>query len=211
MEFKLGVDMNTIESLPPLKKNLLLALPSLVIIVIFVMLFIKPGLEEMRQLNEELERQDNEIATLRKTSAKLPLLMAENKRLTEKLAELQLQLPMEKEVSGLLKQVSDLGIKSGLQIISWRPRERSVHPSKEVYEIPVEVAMRGTYHRFGQFFSNVTGLNRIVNIGNIQAKTGDQRQQKGMISLNVSFTAMTYSLLSESEKKELEKAAKDKK
>ncbi|MEW6116591.1 MAG: type 4a pilus biogenesis protein PilO [Nitrospirota bacterium] len=211
MEFKLGVDMNTIESLPPLKKNLLLALPSLVIIVIFVMLFIKPALEEMRQLNEELERQDNEIATLRKTSAKLPLLMAENKRLTEKLAELQLQLPMEKEVSGLLKQVSDLGIKSGLQIISWRPRERSVHPSKEVYEIPVEVAMRGTYHRFGQFFSNVTGLNRIVNIGNIQAKTGDQRQQKGMISLNVSFTAMTYSLLSESEKKELEKAAKDKK
>jgi Tfp pilus assembly protein PilO len=71
--------------------------------------------------------------------------------------------------------------------------------------------MRGTYHKFGQFFSNVTGLNRIVNIGNIQARAGEQRYQRGLIGLNVSFTAMTYSLISEAERKELEKAAKEKK
>lgn len=211
MEFKLGINLNGIENLPPLKRNLLLALPSVAIAVLFVMLFIRPALEEKMKLNEEIEKQGKEITTLQKSSEKLPTLVAENRRLTEKLAELQLQLPMEKEISGLLKQVSELGIKSGLQIISWKPRGRNVHPSKEVYEIPVEVAMRGTYHKFGQFFSNVTGLNRIVNIDNIQARAGDQRMQKGMLGLNVSFTAMTYSLISENEKKELEKAEKDKK
>ena len=205
MALKLGFD---VENLPPAKKKLLLVLPPLIIVVLFVVFFIMPAFEERGRLSAEVDKQNKDIETAQKSAAKLSTLLSENERLKGKLFELQMQLPEEKEVSGLLKQVSELGIKSGLQIVSWKPKDKAVHSSKEVYEIPVEVEMRGNYHRFGQFFSNITKLSRIVNISNINIKTAEQK--KGAAGLNVSFTAMTYSLLSDKEKKELEKAAKEK-
>jgi type IV pilus assembly protein PilO len=204
MALKLGFD---IETLPPAKKKLLLVLPPLIIIVLFAVLLIMPAFEERGKLATEVEKQNNEIQTAQKNAAKLSTLMAENERLKNKLFELQMQLPEEKEVTGLLKQVSELGVKSGLQIISWKPKNKVVHPSKEVYEIPVEVEMRGNYHRFGQFFSNITKLSRVVNISNINIKTADQKQKAAV--LNVSFTAMTYSMIPEKERQEM--AAKEKK
>lgn len=206
MALKLGFD---IETLPPAKKKLLLVLPPLIIVVLFAVLLIMPTFEERKRLSEEVEKQKNEIQAAQKGAEKLSTLMAENERLKTKLFELQMQLPEEREVSGLLRQVSELGIKSGLQIVSWKPRDKIVHPSKEVYEIPVEVEMRGNYHRFGQFFSNITKLSRVVNISNINIKTADQKQKAAV--LNVSFAAMTYSFIPEKERKELGKAAKEKK
>ncbi|MBI3592922.1 MAG: type 4a pilus biogenesis protein PilO, partial [Nitrospirae bacterium] len=214
MKLKLNLNLNLgskIENLPPLKKNLLLAAPPVIIVILFVYMVIMPFLEEKKVLIEEINKQNAEIETLKKSSFRLPMLKAENKRLADKLVELQLQLPEEKEVSGLLKQVSELAVKSGLQVILWRPKGKNIHPSNEVYEIPVDVEMRGVYHMFGQFFSNVTALSRIVNISNISMRVGDQKFQKGAAGLNVSFNAMTYSLIPEKEKKELQKKEEKKK
>lgn len=191
------------DSLTPLKRNLLLILPPVGIIILFVFLLIKPSLDERKGLIEEIEKQKSEMAALEKDAAKLPQLKAENKKLEGRLVELQTRLPEEKEVSGLLKQVSELGINSGLKVIIWRPGGRNMHPSREVYEIPVEVIMRGTYHKFGQFFSNITGLSRIVNVFNINMK------QSGLVQ-DVNFTAMTYSKISEQERKEIERMEKEK-
>ncbi len=208
MELKIGID---VQNLPPAKKKLLLVAPPLIIIFMVVYFLIMPAFEEKGKLSVEVEKQNKEIQTALQSAARLPALMAENEKLNVKLMELQVQLPEEREVSGLLKQVSDLGIKSGLQIILWKPKERVVHPSREIYEINVDVQMRGNYHRFGQFFSNVTKLNRVVNISNINIKIVEQKQQKGAGPvLNVGFTATTYSLIPEKERKELEKAAKEK-
>jgi type IV pilus assembly protein PilO len=107
-----------------------------------------------------------------------------------------------------LRQVSQLAFKSGLDTILWRPSGKTVHPSNEVYEIPVSVEMRGTYHRFGQFFSNITKLERIVNLDKISVKGTGKVSRKGASTLTVSFTAVTYSTIPEAEKKALQKAAK---
>ncbi|HAK87777.1 MAG: hypothetical protein A2077_06725 [Nitrospirae bacterium GWC2_46_6] len=208
MALTIGMD---VQNLPPAKKKLLLVLPPLVIIFVFVYFLIMPAIEEKGKLSAEVEKQNKEIQAAQQSAGRLPALMAENEKLTAKLMEVQVQLPEEKEVSGLLKQVSELGIKSGLQILLWKPKEKVVHPSREIYEINVDVQMRGNYHRFGQFFSNVTKLNRIVNISNINIRMVEQKQQRGAGSvLNVGFNAVTYSLIPEKERKELEKAAKEK-
>jgi len=200
-----------LEALPPLQKNLLLVVPPILIIALFGYFLVMPALDEKKTLEEEISKQMGDIAVLQKQAASLPALRAGNKRLVDKLAELQMQLPEENEVSGLLKRVSELGTKSGLQVASWKPGARSVHPSNEVYVIPVDVEMRGSYHQFGQFFSNVTALNRIVNISNITMRPGDQKLfPRGTTGLNVSFNAITYSLIPEKEKKELENKAKKK-
>ncbi|BCB95499.1 fimbrial assembly protein PilO [Dissulfurispira thermophila] len=206
MAFKLGFD---IETMSPNKRKVLLVLLSLVIIILFGVLLIMPAFEERTKLIAEIDKQKSEIQVAQKNAAKLSTLIAENERLKGRLFELQMQIPEEKEVSGLLKQVSELGIKSGLQIVSWKPKAKAVHSSKEVYEIPVEVEMRGNYHRLGQFFSNITKLSRVVNISNISIKTGVQKQKTA--TLNVSFTLMTYSFIPEKERKALEAASKEKK
>lgn len=200
-----------IETLSPLKRNLLLLVPPVLILAVAFFLLIQPATEEIVVLTAEVDKQNAEIRVAEQKAAKLSELMAENERLKKSLAELQLQLPVEREVSSLLKQVSELGIASGLQVVVWKPREKTVHPSQEVYEIPVEVEMRGQYHRLGQFFSTITGLDRIVNASNINMKQTGQKVSKGGAELNVTFTAMTYSVIPENERQALKKEGSEKK
>ncbi len=207
MEFKIGID---VETLSPFKKKLLIALPALAIVALFMTLFILPAIEENAKLDAEVRKQNDEINLLKIHSGRLPALVAENERLQRQLTELQLQLPEEKEVSGLLKQVSLSGVKSGLHVMTWKPKAKVVHQSKEVFEIPVEVEMRGSFHNFGQFFSSLTKLNRIVNLNDINIKVSDPKAQKGPSGLDVRFITTTYSLLTEQEKKQLEEQEKAK-
>lgn len=209
MEMKLGID---VENLSKTKKILLCALPSLAIIAICIVVFIMPAMEENSKLNADIKAQQKEIEHLKKYADRLPTLILENEKLQKRLAELQMQLPEEKEVSELLKQVSLLGVKSGLHVITWKPKPRLIHPTQEVYEIPVEVEMRGGFHNFGQFFSSLTRLSRVVNLNEINIKAvTDKKVEKGPKGLNVAFITNTYSIIPEHEKKELkEKEEKEK-
>ncbi|MFO0751764.1 MAG: type 4a pilus biogenesis protein PilO [Thermodesulfovibrionales bacterium] len=200
----------TLDTLTPTQRILLLALPPVLIVALSVSFLIKPLLDERTKVQTEVERQRSEITSLRQSAARLPGLIVRNKQLTNKLLALQLQLPEEKEVSGLLKQVSELGTKSGLQVVLWKPKERSVHASKEVYEIPVEVEMRGTYHHFGEFFSSVTKMGRVVNLSNITMRGGDPKNTRDASLLQAGFNAVTYALIPEAERRELEKKDKEK-
>lgn len=172
-----------------------------------ILVAILPKYREIQRLNVEMTKQENEIAIDKVKAAKLSILKVENEKLKSRLDELKLQLPEEKEVSGLLKQVSDLGIKSGLKIVSWKPEQKKDHPSGIIYEIPVAVDLSGSYHNLGIFFSSLTKLSRIVNISDI--KMGDPKPQRDEAVLRITFKATTFSAVPE---KELEaKAAEAKK
>jgi type IV pilus assembly protein PilO len=203
--------MESIDNLSPAKKNILLVLPPLLIIVLSVTFLILPTLDERSRIEADVEKQRTAIQLTEHQANRLTSLIAENEASKKRLAELEAKLPEEKEVSSLLKQVSDLGLKSGLDIVLWRPAAKTVHPSKDVYEIPVNVEMRGIYHRIGQFFSNITRLERIVNLNNVSMKSTGKISRKNSATLAVTFTAVTYSSIPEEEKKALEKAEKGKK
>jgi type IV pilus assembly protein PilO len=151
----------------------------------------------MQKLRGEITNQENEIAKDRAKAARLSTLKTENEQLKKRLEELKLQLPEEKEVSGLLKQVSDLGIKSGLKIVSWKPEQKKDYPGGIIYEIPVSVELSGSYHSLGIFFSSLTKLNRIVNISDI--KISDPKSQKGEAIDKIAFKATTFSAIPEGE------------
>lgn len=208
MDLKLNINFDT---LPPLQKKLLLIVPPVIIIALAVYLFIMPAMDELSKLRDEAEKQVKEINELKTKTAGLGNIKTENDRLKERLLELQRKLPDEKEVSGLLRQVSELGIQSGMEIISWRPRAKTLHPSKDVYEIPVDVQMKGAYHNLGRFLAHIAGLGRAVMIGNISmTPSGKAGAAKGVAPLQIGFNAVTYSLISETEKKAMEdKAAKE--
>jgi type IV pilus assembly protein PilO len=200
--------MESLDNLSPSKKNTLLVLPSLLIIVLSITFLILPTLDEKSRILTDVEKQRADLQSSQQQADRLTALVGENEALKKKLAALESQLPEEKEVSGLLRQVSQLAFKSGLETVLWRPSAKTVHASKEVYEIPVNVEMRGSYHRFGQFFSNITKIERIVNLDKIAIKSTGKISRKGAAALAVSFVAVTYSSIPEAEKKAMEKAEK---
>lgn len=200
--------MESLDNLSPSKKNILLVLPSLLIIVLSITFLILPALDEKSRISADVDKQRADLQSSQQQASRLTALIGENEALKKKLAALESQLPEEKEVSGLLRQVSQLAFKSGLDTVLWRPSAKAVHSSKEVYEIPVNVEMRGSYHRFGQFFSNITKIERIVNLDKIVMKGTGKVSRKGAAALAVSFSAITYSSIPEAEKKAMEKAEK---
>ena len=194
MALKPNININT---LPSAAKVLIAFLPAIVISALVVMLLILPRHKEIQKLNAEITKQENDIAKDQVKAAKLSTLKAENEKLQRRLDGLKLQLPEEREVSGLLRQVSDLGIKSGLKIISWKPEQKKDHSSGTIYEIPVAVELSGSYHNLGIFFSSLTKLNRIVNISDI--KMGSPQPQRGEAIVRINFKATTFSAISDKE------------
>jgi type IV pilus assembly protein PilO len=186
-----------IKKLPKYVKTIISVLPAVIIIIVVTFVILLPKNKEIKALENKILLQENEIAKSRTKAEKLPQLIAENQRLMRRLDELKLQLPEEKEVSTLLKQVSDLGIRSGLHIMLWKPEQKKTHPSGIVYVIPVKVELTGSYHSLGYFFSSLTKLDRIVNISDI--KLSDPKPGKDVASLKVSFTATTFSSIPEEE------------
>ena len=205
MALKLNIKIDT---LPLAVKVLIAFLPAIVISALVIILLILPRHKEIQRLNVEITKQENDIAKDQVKAAKLSTLKGENVKLRMRLDELKLQLPEEREVSGLLKQVSDLGIKSGLKIVSWRPEQKKDHPSGTIYEIPVAVELSGSYHNLGIFFSRLTKLNRIVNISDI--KMGGPQPQRSEAIVRISFKATTFSAISDKEAAAKTAAAKTK-
>lgn len=186
-----------IKNLPPYAKILISILPSVILAIIITMVLILPKYKESKVLDAKIDTQNNEIAASEAKVTKLDILKKENERLVNRINELKEQLPEEKEISSLLKQVSDLGIAAGLNIKAWRPGQKTTHPSGIVYEIPVSVEVDGTYHNLGYFLSSLTRLNRIVNISNM--KLANPKVVKGENLLSASFKAATFTAIPEAE------------
>ena len=205
MALKVNINLKT---LPAYVKVILSLAPALLIVIGVVFLLILPKHKEINALEIKIAAQENEIAKNQAKAAKLPQLTLENEKLRKRLEELKLQLPEEKEITSLLKQVSDLCIRAGLKVSLWKPEAKRTHASGIVYEIPVKVELGGSYHSLGSFFSSLTKLNRIVNITDF--KLTDPKPDKGIAIIKITFTATTFSSVPEEElaKKPDAKAAK---
>lgn len=186
------------DNLSKSNKIFLMILPSLVIIALFVSFYLLPTMETLNKLKTENEAIKTDIDKAQRLATKYEEIKALNAKLQAKMQMLQSYLPKEKEVSDVLKKISEIGLKKGLTITLWRPKEKSIHSSQEIYEIPVDVSMNGKYHIFGEFFADITKIERIINIKKMDIKKGD----RDPTLLNISMVAATYSLIPEEEKKQ---------
>jgi|Deesub1362B_J571_1020462.scaffolds.fasta_scaffold00273_17 type IV pilus assembly protein PilO len=179
------------------------------IILLYFLFYYKPKQEEITKLKKIVVNQEKEIANAETKLRKLPELKRRYNILKSEFEDLKRQLPEEREISGLLKQVSDLGVESGLIIKYWKPAKKRLHSSRIVYEIPVKVEMMGSYHNLGRFFSSLTTLDRIVNITNIRLANPKPAVDEAVI--DIYFNALTFSAVPEEELQKMRAKAKGKK
>lgn len=183
----MALDLSNIKNLPTYAKVIIAVSPSLIVIILFLLIIYFPKNNEIKELQNTIVKLENDILNAEVKVRKLDELKARNKQLKIKLVELKQQLPEEEEVSGLLKQISDLGISSGLEILLWRPQGKKPDPNGLYIEIPVKVQVRGNYHNLGTFFGSISKLKRIVNLANIELD-----YNVAIKKLSVNFNAVTF-------------------
>lgn len=191
MATNINLNLNKFKSLPSHFQVIIAVIPSIVVIALFFFLVYSPKDKEISILNAKIVKLDKEITESEAKISKLDVLIEENRLLKAKLKKLKAQLPEEKEVSELLKQISELGLKSGLEILLWKPDARKTEPGGLYVEIPVNVEVLTEYHKLGVFFSHISRLPRLVNISGMDLKEKKQKSgSRGII--NAKFMARTF-------------------
>ncbi|WP_101758334.1 type 4a pilus biogenesis protein PilO [Oceanicoccus sp. KOV_DT_Chl] len=95
------------------------------------------------------------------------------------------QLPSDTEVPGLLEDITNRGLASGLDINTINLGNET---QQEFYvELPIQIVVQGNYHDLGGFVSGIAGLPRIVTLHDFSIKqSGDSSR------LIMNITAKTY-------------------
>ncbi len=126
-----------------------------------------------------------------KKAANLEPLKRQMKEMEVSFGDMLRQLPNKTEVAGLLVDISQTGLASGLEFELFQPLQEK--PSEFYAELPIRIQVKGDYHELGEFVSGVAALPRIVTEHDINiSKQGDE-------GLTMTVTAKTYRAMEEEE------------
>ncbi|WP_455241269.1 type 4a pilus biogenesis protein PilO [Petrachloros mirabilis] len=183
-------NLEVLRTVPPMQKVALLVLVLGGILVAFYYQVVEPKSAEIVVLEQDVAKLDQEITTLTIKIKHLDELIAANKQLEIELAKKKERLPPEEEAVMLLKQVSDLAIRLGLDIKLWKPGGKSEDPSKLFVKLPVNVEVSGGYHTAALFFDRINSLPRIITVSNL--KMGNPKTEKGRVVAQTVFDLIAY-------------------
>ena len=157
------LDFNNIGSWPA-------ALKVIVCALVFVLLLVARYQFHLKDLRVNLDRVEQQEVALRKDfadksfrAANLEAYKAQLVEIEERFSGLLKQLPKDSEVPGLLEDITQMGLNSGLEFesITLQPEV-----AQQFYvELPINIVVRGSYHDLATFVSSVAGLPRIVTLG----------------------------------------------
>ena len=185
-----SINLEVLRSIPLIQKAGLLLMILAGIIVGFYYYVAEPKSTEIAGLQGVIGTLDGEIQTLTIKVKHLDELIAASKQLEIELAKKKERLPPEEEAVMLLKQVSDLGVRLGLDIKLWKPSARTEDASKLFVRMPVNVEVSGGYHTAALFFDRINALPRIVTVSGL--KMGAPKFEKGRVVTQTVFDLVAY-------------------
>ena len=163
-----------------------------------------PRQDELKKVKLQYEKQVKTLSVYKKRASeilKYEKLMAATQ---EDFNQAMKALPDKRELPALLTGISNAGSNAGLDFVLFQPDKEK---NKEFYkEIPVSIKVEGQYHQITDFFYQIKGLNRIVNIDNV-----DVKGKKGGKLLEMSCKAVTYMFVEKKEPVDKNKRKRKKK
>src|SRR2546427_1660937 len=175
----------------PLQEKVVMLVVALVGIGVGFYFYVEEPLQaQITSLKSDIAKLDTEINTNKIKIAKLEDLKQLNAELQRQLSKNQEYLPPEEEAVTLVKELSALGTRIGLDLKLWRPGARAEDSSKLFVRLPVDVEMSGGYHTFVLFFYRISKLPRIINVNKI--KMGGGKEERGRLSVQTSFPVAAF-------------------
>lgn len=199
--------MDSILKLSTSKKVVLLIAILVVIAGLYSYTLIMPRRDELKVLKGELNKLVMELNESKAIIKDLEKYKGQVKELDEELKNALTQLPNEKEIPEILKNISSLGKESNLEFILFKPKPEE---AQQFYaKVPIELIVLGSYHDTGIFFDKVSKLPRIINVVDFNMTRAKDIRGKGETEFLVktSCLANTYRFI---EKKSEEKKSERK-
>lgn len=110
----------------------------------------------------ELQREKESLEQLKKNRSQV---LAQLEQLKRQLLIAQEKLPKGAEIPSLLQRIHNQAKTAGLEIVKF---QRNNDVPKDFYvEIPVEMALSGSYDELANFFYYIGRMTRIVNVSDI--------------------------------------------
>lgn len=200
------MNLDWLKALPIYQKFAAIGLVAVIIVALFFYFLYIPKNNQIAALQTDIAKLQNDISVNDTKARRLDELTRENAELERQLAEKKEQLPPEAEIASLLKQVSDLGLRTGLDFKLWKPGAKKSNESGLYAEIPVDVEVAGGYHTTAMFFDRISKLPRIVNIGDLHMST--PKAEKGRLVVQTTFVATAFAAVKEAAEKPDAKKAK---
>ncbi|MFJ7143407.1 type 4a pilus biogenesis protein PilO [Pseudomonas protegens] len=181
------LELSNLGSWPVPFKALLAVLLLLLILVAGYSLYLSPHLEALGQQRREEHRFKQQFADTAGKVANLQRYREQLGGMQDSFSLLLRQLPSDTEVPGLLEDISRVGQGSGLAFEEIKLQPEVV---QEFYiELPIQIAVTGSYHSLATFVSGVAGLPRIVTLHDFQIRPVDRGNPT---QLRMSIEARTY-------------------
>lgn len=189
--------MERLEAIPSLYRWLAIPVVLVLLAALYWYVVYQPYAEEMATLQEQINARRQTVEKHKQIVAKLDTFKAEVSDLEAKLHVLLRELPESREIPGLIRQISDLGVRTGLQISLLKPQPEQ---RREFYaEIPIQVRVKGQYHAVGRFLDDMVRLERLISVDGVHIEANNQETQ---------CLATTYRFLDEAEANEVAASAR---
>ncbi|MEI7839634.1 MAG: type 4a pilus biogenesis protein PilO [Methylococcaceae bacterium] len=123
-------------------------------------------------------------------SENLPEYQNQIKQIKQKLLEIIKQMPMEEEISGLLIDISQTGVASGLEFKLFKPAP----PVRQDFysELPINLEVVGKYEELCSFISGLASLPRIVTIHDLTIVPADKTKLSKQSNMLMTVLVKTY-------------------
>lgn len=190
-----------------LQRKLAVGLLCIVLVGLFYWLFVSDMLDQIDALEKQITRINIEIKNQEQVSAERPKLLARIKEYEQKLETMVASLPEQREIEGLLKQITELLSESNLVSQKFAPGKEQVNEELYYATIPIALNVRGDYQKQGSFLASLNDLPRIVNVPSIRlnkaasmsGREGELAKKLDMVSLEADISGVTYRRLTPNE------------
>lgn len=200
--------MDSILKLSTPKKVLILFAILGVIAALYFNSFFNPRQEELKMLKNDLNKLVKELNDSKAITRDHQKFKDQVAKMDEELKNALTQLPNEKEIPEILKNITSLGKESNLEFTLFRPKAEE--PQQFYAKVPIEMTVLGSYHHTGIFFDKVSKLPRIINVVDFNMSRAKDIKGKGETEnlIKTSCLVNTYRFI---EKKSEEKKSEKKK
>ncbi len=204
----MALTIDSILKLSTRKKALILAAILGVMTGLYVHSFLGPQQEELKALKGDLDKLSRELNESKAITRDHQKFKEQVAKMNEELVKALTQLPNEKEIPEILKNITSLGKESSLEFTLFRPKPEE--PQQFYARVPIELTVLGSYHNTGIFFDRVSKLPRIINVVDFNMTRAKDVKGKAETEILVKTSCLvnTYRFI---EKRSEEKKGEEKK
>ena len=178
-------------------------------LIVYFFVWLSPNQDLRGNLENQIRNKRQDLSMADEQAGTKEELKKKAQDLTSQLKLAQKELPQGTEIPDLIRTISETGRKVGLEIKKFEPKQEVASGTNDfVAEVPITLAVQGTFHQVAMFFDRLSKMDRIVHVKNIDIEIAEEENTN--VSLLVEGSAITFRFLTDEERERKKNSTKKK-